>query len=103
VALIERMRAWERFSPAIFGHRVLAMEAQHAWATGDLAAAAEGFARAAETAPVHHAALARELAGRCLLELGERDAATAALEAAIRDYAAWGAAAKVDDVSAALG
>ena len=101
-ALIERVRGWERFAPAIFEHRVLALEAQHAWARGETAAAADGFARAAEHAPLHHAALERELAGRCLLECGDADAAREALRAAVRDYSAWGAAAKADDVATAL-
>jgi predicted ATPase/class 3 adenylate cyclase len=105
LALIERMRSWERFAPGIFGHRVLAMEAQHAWARGEPAEAAALFARAGDAAvagSVHHAALARELAGRCLLESGEVDAARDMLREAIRDYRTWGALAKADDVAAAL-
>jgi predicted ATPase/class 3 adenylate cyclase len=105
LALIERMRSWERFAPEIFGHRVLAMEAQYAWARGEPAEAAALFARAGDAAAggsVHHAALARELAGRCLLESGDVDAARDLLRRAIRDYRTWGAAAKADDVAAAL-
>jgi hypothetical protein len=69
-----------------------------------LAAGGAGlFARAAPPAPTHHAALANELAGRCLLEAGDVDAGRDKLREAIRDYTAWGAAAKAQDVAAALG
>ena len=101
-ALIDQMRGWERFAPAIFAHRVRAMEAQHAWARGELGAAGAGFAEAAAGLSIHHAALARELAGRCLLENGDVEAARDMLRRSVQGYTEWGAAAKADDVAAAL-
>jgi predicted ATPase len=95
-AAVERMRAWAAYAPAVFGGRVAIMEGQLAWARGERELAVERFAEGAADADPHHAALAHELAGRCL---GDSEH----LRAAIAGYRAWGAAAKVSDVEAALG
>ena len=97
------MRSWAVFAPALFEPRVAIMEGQLAWARGDRRAAAERFTRGAAGAVRHHAALARELAGRCLLEAGDAGAARELLRAAADGYRDWGALAKADDVAAALG
>ena len=95
---IEEMRAWAQFAPALFEPRVAIMEGQLAWARADRSLAVERFAAGAAGADRHHAALAHELAGRCLLEAGDAGAARERLRAAADGYADWGAAAKVEDV-----
>ncbi len=99
---IEEMRGWARFAPEIFAPRVAIMEGQLAWASQDRSAAVERLTAGAAGADRHHAALAHELAGRCLLEAGDALTARDQLRAAAERYAEWGAAAKVQDVTAAL-
>ena len=87
-----------QFAPALFEPRVAIMEGQLAWARADRGLAVERFTTGAAGADRHHAALAHELAGRCLLEAGDAGAAREQLRAAADGYADWGAAAKVEDV-----
>ena len=90
----------------MFAHKALALEAAEARATGDGAPAAALFAQAAAAAEeigfTHHVALAYELAGRSLGDVGDVQGAREMLGASRDAYARWGAVAKVSDIDQLL-
>jgi hypothetical protein len=96
-------------APANFLHLLRLLEAERAWAVGDFRAAVLAFdaarrAAAARQRPWHRALIA-ERAARFYLEHGVEHAGHVLLAEARREYLAWGATAKVDqlDWAAAAG
>ena len=89
-------------APANFLHLLRLLEAERAWALGDLRAAELGFDAArrevAGRSRPWHRALIDERAARFLLARGLDHAAFELLAKARRQYLAWGATAKVDQL-----
>jgi signal transduction histidine kinase len=89
-------------APANFLHLLRLLEAERAWAVGDFRAAVLAFdaarrAAAARQRPWHRALIA-ERAARFYLEHGVEHAGHVLLAEARREYLAWGATAKVDQL-----
>jgi len=86
-------------APANFGHLLAWLDAERAWATGDLWAATRGFETALREAAGRqrpwHAALITERAARFHLAHGVEHAGRALMTEARRRFDAWGASAKV--------
>jgi len=86
-------------APVNFGHLLRLVEAERAWATGDFRTAAYTFDVAQREVSTRarpwHRALILERAARFHLAHGMEQAAYALLSAARRQYADWGATAKV--------
>ncbi|WP_432970351.1 protein kinase domain-containing protein [Dactylosporangium sp. CA-233914] len=89
-------------APANFQHLVRLLEAERAWAVGDFRGAALSFdAARREVAQRHrpwHRALITERAARCYLAHGVENVGSDLLAEARRDYLAWGATAKADQL-----
>jgi signal transduction histidine kinase len=89
-------------APANFLHLLRLLEAERAWAVGDFRAAVLAFdAARREVAQQHrpwHRALIAERAARFFLAHGVEHAGYDLLAQARRDYLAWGATAKVDQL-----
>jgi signal transduction histidine kinase len=89
-------------APDNFLHLLRLLEAERAWALGDLRAAALGFDAARREAAVRrrpwHRALITERAARFLLAHGLDHAGFELLAQARQHYLAWGATAKVDQL-----
>jgi signal transduction histidine kinase len=92
-------------APPNFLHLLRLVEAERAWAVDDFRAAVLAFdaaIRAVATRPrPWHRALTAERAGRFLLAHGVEHVGRELLAQARRDYAAWGASAKVDQMDRA--
>ena len=104
--LDQRCHAWlaarAADAPDNFQHLLQWLEAERAWAAGDVWAAGATFDRAIRdatrrTRPWHHA-LILERAARFQFALGMEEGARALLRQACAAYAAWGAAGKVRDM-----
>jgi predicted ATPase/tRNA A-37 threonylcarbamoyl transferase component Bud32 len=109
--LILRLRArrigsalwrWERIFPDNFAVAARIVHAEWLRSTGRQARAVPLYGQAAALADQrgapHDAALARELLSEVYLSLGQDEHAAVALDAAARDYTAWGAVAKVREL-----
>ncbi|MGE0787629.1 MAG: serine/threonine-protein kinase PknK [Sandaracinaceae bacterium] len=95
---LERLRTWQRFSPASHDHRVALVEAEVARVRGDADAARlydQAIALAAKHEYLAEVALANELAYRYHDALGHEVLAAAYFVAATEAYERWGAHAKV--------
>jgi predicted ATPase/class 3 adenylate cyclase len=99
---LEKLQRWSKLCEANFAHKQLLVEAEFARVRGEKTNAIRLYEAAAQSAAkfkfIQHAALARELAGRYLTELGDLDSAEKWLNAARENYMAWGARAKVEDL-----
>ncbi len=91
-------------APMNYGHKRLLIDAELRQLGGDLYGALElydeSIAAALASGYIHHAAIASELAGRLCLQRGKLTHARAYLSDALRGYAQWGAAAKVQQLGA---
>jgi signal transduction histidine kinase len=89
-------------APANFLHLVQLLEAERAWAIGDFRGAVQAFDAArhsvADRRRPWHQALITERAARFYLAHGIERAGSDLLAQARRDYQAWGASAKVDQL-----
>ncbi len=96
---IEALEARARHAPYNFAHKVLILEGARARLRGDEDAAWRRLDDAASLARqrdlLADAAVANELAGRLLWELGRRTPAEAYLETSVRAWVLWGAVARV--------
>jgi diguanylate cyclase (GGDEF)-like protein len=103
LAELDLTRAWlaDRAAdmPGNFGHLLLLVEAERAWAAGDRWGAVAGFDAAVREAQPRrrpwHRALITERAGLCHLAHGLEHTGRTLLREARRHYEAWGATAKV--------
>ena len=108
LATLDRTIEWQAAraadAPANFLHLFQLLEAERAWAGGDLAAAVPAYDRARHEAAgrqrVWHRALIAERAAAFYLALGADHEGHALLEEARRIYQSWGAVAKVDQLDA---
>lgn len=96
---LDKMGAWLPHNPGILEHKVLLLQAEVAATRGDTSRARPLFSDAVRLAAAagitQEEALACELAARCSIGAGDRDAARSYLRAAHRAYLKWGAITKV--------
>jgi predicted ATPase/signal transduction histidine kinase len=96
---LKQMNRWAAHAPMNFRHKYLMMEGERLRVLGKADAAIDCFGKAAELAKKHgfmqEEALAKELAGRLLIDEGRGHSAASYLMEARYTYERWGASAKV--------
>ena len=98
VEILDQISFWDENSNVNFGNRVAIAEAEFKRVNTKLEDSCDLYRKAIQLSKIgqfiHHEALAHELFGECLLQMGKKASCRTELLEALRCYKSWGATAK---------